>query len=259
MTNRTLEGSVALVTGARGGLGRAICAALTEQGATVIGTTTSVGPVDSNMNTWLKLDVTSQEEWAQVAADVRRRFGRLDCLINNAGISMVESIAEVSVEKWRKAFSVNVEGALFGLQSMLPLMQEGGGCRVGGASVVNISSTAGLRGVALNSAYCASKGALRMLSRSAAKEFAMLKYPIRVNSIYPGNIETRMMGSILSRYVDLGLASSAEAQKALFVSRSPSGRVAKPEEVAGAVAFLCSSAASYMTGAELVIDAGLTA
>lgn len=259
MTNRTLEDAVALVTGARGGLGRAICAALAEQGATVIGTATCVGMVDSNVDTWFQLDVTSQDEWAKVAADVRRRFGRLDCLINNAGISMVESIADISVEKWRRVFSVNVEGALLGLQSMLPLMRVGGGDRVGGASVVNVSSTAGLRGVALNSAYCASKGALRMLSRSAAKEFAVLKYPIRVNSIYPGNIETDMMGSILSRYVDMGLASSAEEQKALFISRSPSGRVAKPAEVAGAVAFLCSSAASYMTGSELVIDAGLTA
>lgn len=258
MTNRTLQGAIALVTGARGGLGRAICGALVKEGATVIGTATSAGPVDSKVDTWFKLDVTSQDEWMHVAGEVRRRFGRLDCLINNAGIAMVESIAEMSAEKWRRAFSVNVDGALFGMQSMVPLMREGGD-RTGGSSIVNVSSTAGLRGVAFNSAYCASKGALRMLSRCAAKEFSALKYPIRVNSIYPGNIETAMMGSILSRYVDMGLAGSAEEQKAVFVSRSPSGRVARPDEVAGAVAFLCSPAAGYMTGAELVIDAGFTA
>lgn len=256
--NRALTGAVALVTGARGGIGRAICAALGEAGARVVATGTGDGPKDLSVDAWLQHDVTSVDDWTYVVDEVRKQFGSLDCLINNAGIAIVERIADMSIDQWRRVMSVNVEGVLLGLQLSLPLLRESGNNRRGGSAVVNISSVAGLRGVAFNAPYCASKAALTLLSKSAAKEFAALGYPIRVNSIHPGFVETRMMDSMLARYVELGLATSMEAQKAAFDANRPLGRTARPEEIAGGAVFLCSPAASFMTGSELVIDGGVS-
>lgn len=249
-----LDGTVALVTGASGALGRAIVAAMMASGARVIGTDIVDVPPDSGVDAWMRHDVTSQQEWARVITDVRHRFGRLDCLVNNAGISLVQKIADTTLEQWRRVSSVNVESILLSLQACLPLLAESGAQRQGGAAVVNSSSAAGLRGVALNAAYCASKGAVSLLTKSAAKEFAALSYPIRVNSIHPAGVDSHMMGSIFARYVELGFAPSLQAAREANDSAHPLRRMARPEEIAGGVVFLCSPAASYMTGSELVID-----
>lgn len=129
--------------------------------------------------------MTSPDEWARVVREIRSRFGRLDCLINNAGICLVKSIAETSLEDWRRVMSVNIESMLLGLQASLELLRESGTGRPGGSSVVNVSSTSGLRGYGLGSAYCASKAAVALLSKSAAKEFATLRYPVRVTAFIP--------------------------------------------------------------------------
>jgi NAD(P)-dependent dehydrogenase (short-subunit alcohol dehydrogenase family) len=255
----TLDGSVALVTGAGGGIGRALCVALSDAGARVIASSRGNAPPDVPADLWLQHDVTSADDWRRVMDALSARFGRLDCLINNAGISLVERIADTSLGQWRSVFSTNVESALLGIQLALPLLCESGKDRPGGAAIVNMSSTAGLRGVAFNAAYCASKGAITLLSKAAAKEFANLRYPIRVNSVHPGNVETPMMDSILARYVEAGLATSIEAQKAFWNANRPLGRMARAEEIAGGVVFLCSSAASQVTGSELIIDGGVTA
>jgi NAD(P)-dependent dehydrogenase (short-subunit alcohol dehydrogenase family) len=203
--------------------------------------------------------VTSADDWARVVDDVRKRFGRLDCLINNAGIALVERMAETSLEQWRRVLSVNVESVLLGLQASLPLLRSSGKDRVGGSAVVNVSSTGGLRGVAFSAAYCASKGAVTLLSKSVAKEFASLKYPIRVNSIHPSSVETGMTDAIMARYVAAGLATSIQDLQAAGNASRPLGRMARTQEIAGGIVFLCSPAASFMTGAELVIDGGVTA
>jgi len=255
----SLDGAVALVTGACGGIGRQICIFLADAGARVLATDLSDDPGDLPFETWQQLNVTSSSDWARIMREVDREFGRLDCLINNAGVCVVESLADTSVEQFRRLMAVNVESVLLGMQASLPLLREGGRGRVGGSSVVNVSSTAGLRGVPLNAAYCASKGAVTLLSKAAAKEFAMLGYPIRVNSIHPGAVDTRMMHSIVARHVDLGFAPTEAAKRADLHSKNPQGRIARAEEIAGGVVFLCSSAASFMSGAELVIDGGATA
>lgn len=257
--SQALGGTVALITGANGGIGRAVCAALDAAGARVVATDVGEAPYDLQVDCWLQHDVTSADAWGRVVGEIRSRFGRLDCLINNAGTSLVEHIAQTSIEQWRRASSVNVESVLLGMQASLPLLRESGATRAGGSSIVNFSSVAGLRGVAFNAAYCASKGAVTLLSKSAAKEFAALRYPVRVNSIHPGGVDTLMMDSIMERYVEVGFASSVEAVKAQFNAMSPYGRMAQPSEIAGGVVFLCSPAASYMTGSELVIDGGVTA
>lgn len=256
-----LEGAVALVTGARGGIGSAACDALTDAGARVVGTGRGVRPDGLKVDAWKQHDVTSAEDWARLILYIRTQYGRLDCLVNGAGMSSVNSVANTSIADLRRMFAVNVESVLLGLQSSLSLLRESGGDRVGGSSVVNVSSVAGLRGVPLNSAYSASKGAVTLLSKSAAKEFAMLKYPIRVNSIHPGRVNTRLLDSILARYCEIGASSSAEAELATAAlnAQNPLGRVAGTEEVAGGIVFLCSTAASFMTGCEFVVDGGASA
>jgi NAD(P)-dependent dehydrogenase (short-subunit alcohol dehydrogenase family) len=256
---RSLEDSVVLITGASGAIGWATCVQLTEAGARVIGTDLGNAPAASGAATWMRHDVTSEADWRKVLERVRDEFGRLDCLVNSAGICPIHSIADTSLEIWRKVSAVNIESILLGLQTSLPLLRESGRDRIGGASVVNLASTAGLIGVPFAAAYCASKGAVTLLTKAAAKEFATLKYPIRVNSVHPSSVESSMMDTNFARFVDVGLASSKETAHARTAERNPMGRLARPEEIAGGVVFLCSPAASYMNGAELVIDGGITA
>jgi NAD(P)-dependent dehydrogenase (short-subunit alcohol dehydrogenase family) len=257
--SRTLGGAVVLVTGAGGGIGSAMCTALVDAGAQVAGSDVGERPAGLTIDAWFRHDVTSAQDWHRVVAEIGSRFGRLDCLINNAGICPVESIEKTSLEQLRRVSSVNVESIFLGLQAALPLLRQSGEKRAGGSSVVNISSTAGIRGVAFCAAYCASKAAVTLLTKSAAKEFAALRYPIRVNSIHPGAVETAMMSSIVARFVEQGLSGSEAGQKAAFTNSTPLGRMGQPAEIAGAVVFLCSQAASFMTGAEIVIDGAGTA
>lgn len=252
----SLANTVALVTGAAGGIGAATVAAMREAGAEVIATDLRA-PEGGTLN--LVQDVTSPIGWHELAGVVERRYGRLDCLINNAGIALVSTIEENSLEDWRRMMAVNVESMLLSLKAMLPLLRKSGQTRSGGASVVNLSSVGGIGGAPLMAAYCASKGAVRLFSKSAATEFAALKYNIRVNSVHPGGIETNMMDEIITRYVGLGVAPDRQTARAGVDAQHPLGRWGRPEEIAGGIVYLCSPAASFVTGSELVIDGGFTA
>jgi len=251
-----LDGNIVLVTGAGGGIGGATVTALRAAGATVIATDLRA-PDGGDIN--LAHDVTSETDWARIAGEIESRFGTLDGLVNNAGIAIVARIEDETLESWRRLQAVNVESMLLSLQATLPLLKKSGETRAGGASVVNISSVGGIGGAPLMASYCTSKGAVRLFSKSAAIEFAMLKYNIRVNSVHPGGIETAMMDDIVARYVELGAAPDAETARAGLDAQHPLGRWGRPEEIASGIVYLCSSAASFMTGSELVIDGGFTA
>ena len=254
-----LSGAVVLVTGAGGGLGGAICAAARDARAVVVGTDLGEPPSFVETDAWLPHDVTSMDAWIRVISEIRGRFGRLDCLVNNAGISLSETIANTSLDQWRRVLSVNLESVFLSMKAALPLLLESGRTRPGGSSVVNLSSTAGLRGSPFSAAYGASKGAVSLLTKTAAKEFGALGYPIRVNSVYPGAVETAMLQTVMQRQVDAGFVRSAEELKASWSNISALKRLGQPREIAGGVVFLCSPAASFVTGAELVIDGGALA
>lgn len=257
---RSLEGTVALVTGAGRGIGRAICAALAEAGATVIGadrgtTQEAAHPAAER----LRLDVTCPDDWARAMAHVAERHGRLDILVNNAGVDLVESFEATTYESWRHTQAVNVDGVFLGIQAALPLLRESGLLRPGGASIINMSSIAAMVGAEFHAAYCASKGAVRMLTKALALEFSALGYRIRVNSVHPGGTETGLLDGIFQSFADLGAVASAAAAREAAARAHALGRLARPEEIAAGVRFLASDEASFMHGAELVLDGGYTA
>jgi NAD(P)-dependent dehydrogenase (short-subunit alcohol dehydrogenase family) len=253
------ERSVALVTGAAGAIGQASCLGLSEAGVNVIGTDLSASPPSTSIGLWMQHDVTSAQDWGAVVERIRKEFGRLDCLVNCAGICPLKSICDLSLEEWRRVLAVNVESTLLGMQSCLPLLRDSGIDRDGGSSIVNLSSTAGLVGVPFAAAYCASKGAVTLLTKAAAKEFAALKYPVRVNSIHPSSVESPMMEKNYTQLVNAGLRSSVEQARTKAAESNPMGRLARPDEVANGIVFLCSPASSFINGAEFVIDGSATA
>jgi len=260
MTILSLENSVALVTGASGGIGSAICRALAEAGATVVASDLAQTPSEQRPpGDWIDLDVTSADDWERVVGDLRARHGRLDILVNNAGIDIVERFEDMTLDSWRRTQAVNVDGVVLGILKTLPLMRESGPVRPGGASIVNMSSIAGLVGADFNAAYCASKGAVRLLTKALALEFSALGYRIRINSVHPGGVNTRMVDGIFQTYADLGIVKSAQAAYDMSAAAHALGRMAEPSEIAAGVRFLASDEASFMHGAELVLDGGYTA
>lgn len=250
---------VIAVTGANGGIGRAICAELCAGGATVIATDLATEAGDIECDSYHRHDVTDPSAWRSIADAVKSQHGRLDALVNNAGISIVSSIEDNSLEEWRRIFAVNVESILLGQQAMLPLLKEAGKRRAKGAAIVNMCSIAGQVGAAFNAAYCATKGAVNTFTKSAAVEFAALGYNIRVNSVHPGAVDTDMYTAIMERYVKMGLIGSIDEGRKGIVASHPIGRAGQPAEIANAVLFLCSDASSYATGSALNIDGGYTA
>jgi len=258
--NHSIQGDVVLVTGAAGGIGRAIVAALAAQGAQVVATDRpGVAPTKGPQAAWLELDVTDAMQWQQVMATIDTRFGALHALVNNAGISLVRSFAETDLDTWRRVQAVNVESVLIGTQAALPLLSQSGAGRTGGSSIVNLSSVGGLRGAPFNAAYCTSKAAVMMLTKSTALEFAALKLPVRVNCVHPGGIETEMMASIMDGYVSVGAMQDRATSQAAVDAMHPIGRMGQPDEIADGVVFLCSPASRYMIASSLVIDGGYTA
>lgn len=255
-----LAGRVALVTGAGGGIGRAIVERLAEAGANVIATDLKsalpqarlTGPASAQ---WHALDVTSPDDWDRMASTVAERYGALDMLVHNAGKVLVRPIDDIAPEVWRGLFAVNVDSMYLGTRAMLPHLRLGAKRQAAGASVVMMSSVAGLGGAPRMTAYCATKGAIRVFSRACAMEFAPDR--IRVNSVHPGGVDTPMIAEIGDALVSQGAAPNAETALAGYAARHPLGRLVTPDEVARGVRYLLSDEAGFVTGTELVIDGGM--
>lgn len=251
-----LQGTVALVTGARGNIGMATCAALRREGVTVIASDVGVEETAAADGIeWQSLDVTSPADWARVIAGIEARHGRLDILVNNAGVAPTDRIDQMPVEAFRRAFDINVTGVFLGTQAACALMARSGELREGGSAIVNIASGAADKPAAFSAAYCATKAAVRMFTQATAVEFSALGYPIRVNSVHPGAVESDMIQSILARYSQL-TNSSVEDLEAAMIKGHPMGRLVKPDEVADGVVFLASRAARFSHAAALHVDGG---
>lgn len=253
-----LDNVVALVTGANGGIGRELCKSLKAARAIVIATDLADDAPDVECDAYFRHDVTSEADWRHIADEIAKRWGRLDGLVHNAGISIVTRIEDSPLAEWHRVNAVNVDSIIIGTQVLLPLLKEGGKARASGASIVNFSSVGGLRGAAFNAAYCTSKAAVKMLSKCMGAEFAALGYNIRCNSVHPGGIDTAMLSSIMARYVELGAAPSIESAEAGIKLAHPIGRMGRPDELGGGVVYLLSDAASFVTCSEFVIDGGFS-
>lgn len=250
MTNDTplLSGKVALITGAARGQGAAEARLFASLGASVVladvlDEVDAVAAEIGDAALALRLDVTSEEQWASAVATTVQRFGRLDILVNNAGVTSLGRIVDTSLAEFERVVGVNQTGVFLGIRSAIAAMTE-----AGGGSIINISSVAGLVGLANNAVYSSTKFALRGLTKSAALELA--PFGIRVNSVHPGFIDTPMLQHPEVETVGAG---------GDLLKRVPLGRMASPDEVAHLLAFLASDQSSYCTGGEFVIDGGFTA
>ena len=263
-----LNGRVVLVTGGLRGIGEAVVARLLKDGArVVIGDIASPdGPEVSHHLAalgagaeYLLLDVADETAWRTAAAHVSDRHGRLDVLVNNAGVDCVGPVNEIALADWRRLMSINLDGVFLGVKHLTELLADTGRTTPAGSSIVNVSSMLAMVGYADTSPYNASKGAVRAFTKATAIEFATKKIPIRVNSVHPGFVRTPMMERGMQRWADQGLAESAEALIAQLDQATPIGRVARASEIAAAIAFFASDDSSYCTGSELAVDGGWTA
>ena len=246
-----LENKVALISGGARGMGAVEAKLFTTEGAKIV-----IGDLleedgrrtEAEINEaggeclFVPLDVTSEAAWQGAVEAAVRRFGKLDILVNNAGIYRTERVEEVTEELWDQVMGINAKGVFLGTKHAIPEMRN-----AGGGSIVNISSVAGLVGDHNSAAYASSKGAVRLLTKSTAIQYA--KEGIRCNSVHPGTIETPMTADMLS---DPQYRQDREV-------RTPIGRLGTAQDVAYGVLYLASDESSFVTGSELVIDGGRTA
>lgn len=242
-----LEGKIAIITGGASGIGRATVLRLAAAGCRVVATDVDpagervVAGVDGAC--FVEHDVADEAAWERAIDATLRAHGRLDVLVNNAGVSRVGAVTDMTLQDWRALMAINLDGVFLGVKHGIRAMRRHGE----GGAIVNVSSISGIVGAPMSSAYCASKGGVRLLTKAVALECAAEK--IRVNSVHPGAVRTAIWSTV-------GLGPQDEAA---IAAAQPMGRMAEPEEVADAIAYLASDAARFMTGSELVIDGGWSA
>lgn len=249
-----VQGKVALVTGAASGIGLATAEVLAREGAKVVladidcdgaaSAAAAFGPPASS----LALDVTCESDWIAVTDAVVRDHGRLDILVNNAGVALLRDIEATALEDWRALMAVNLDGTFLGCKHAIRVMKERGG-----GSIVNLCSVAGMIGNPSLAAYCASKGGVRLLTKCVALHCARRGYNIRCNSVHPSFVQSPMLEGMIA------VARDPEKMRANVTTAAPLGRLAEPVEVARTILFLASDESAFTTGAELLVDGGLTA
>ncbi|MEM7526244.1 MAG: SDR family oxidoreductase [Pseudomonadota bacterium] len=238
-----LAGHRILVTGAAGTIGRAVVSAVAAEGGTPIG-------ADIAQTAWVDylVDVTSEAEWARVVEGIEAEHGQLDGLVTAAGIIHVASLQDTTYADFRRVMSINVDGTFLACKAMWPLLQ-----RSSAPSIVTVSSVSGIVGGAKFAAYNASKGAVRLLTKSMALSGAREQPAIRANSVHPAFVEGEMVDGIAAKMREP--AKGHEKMRSMV----PLGRFAEPAEIATTIVGLLSPASAFTTGAEIVLDGGLTA
>ena len=251
-----VAGKVALITGAGLGLGRAAAVLLAREGAKVVLTDVKDAEGQTTADdirqtggeaVFLHHDVAVESDWERVITETVKRFGRLDVVVNNAGVALSGNVEETTLEQWRWLMSINLDGVFLGTKHAIGAMKAHGG------SIINLSSIEGLIGDPNLAAYNASKGGVRLFTKSAALHCAKAGYNIRVNSIHPGYIWTPMVQGYVAGQEDPAGAGAAIA------ALHPLGHLGEPNDIAFGVVYLASDESKFVTGSELVIDGGYTA
>jgi len=245
-----LNNKVILVTGAASGIGAGIARRCAAEGATVwvadVDSTGGPAVADSIGGHYVALDVANESAWTEALATVVAQSGRLDALINNAGIVSNQSIDMVDMASWQRVLGVNLTGPMLGCRAAIAQMRAQGS----GGSIINVASTVSLLGLAYDVIYTTSKTALLGLTRSAAAHCARSGWNIRVNTLHPGTTDTAILR---------GHIAADPTMEARFNAMSPMGRMAQPDEIAALAVFLASDESSYCTGGAFIADGGLTA
>jgi NAD(P)-dependent dehydrogenase (short-subunit alcohol dehydrogenase family) len=246
-----LDGRVAIVTGAARGIGRAASRALAQDGAAVLATDVIDDEGEALAGElrgegldvrFLHHDVSAEDGWAAATAAAMANWGRIDVLVNNAGIGSTADAEHETLEVWDRVIAINQTGVMLGMRAVIPHMRASGG-----GSIINVSSIFGaVGGFGQSVAYHASKGAVRLMTKTAALRHAT--EGIRVNSLHPGFVDTPLIAELKGTDVETAILAA-----------TPMGRLATAEEIAGPILFLAGDAASYVTGSELYVDGGWTA
>lgn len=257
-----VQDKVACVTGAASGIGRGAALALAREGAIVVATDLQAPQGEAlvaeitaagGRAEFLTHDVTLEEDWERVIGAIRQRHGRLDVLLNNAGIGLSGPVVDMSLADWRRQTAVNIDGVFLGVKHGLRLMRDAGA----GGSIINVSSIAGLKASANVAGYCATKGAVRLFTKAVALECAAAEDGVRVNSLHPGIIETAIWDTLIGTSADGSNERPRGATLDAFTSTTvPMRRAGLIEEVVAGILYLASDDSSYVTGSELVIDGG---
>jgi NAD(P)-dependent dehydrogenase (short-subunit alcohol dehydrogenase family) len=257
---KRVEGKVAIVTGGASGIGKGCAELLAAEGAIVVVTdideslgkaTVDAIVAQDGKAEFIPHDVTDEAAWQNVVSQVVERHGGIHILVNNAGIGIGGSILEMTLDDWQRQQAINLDGVFLGVKHTIPAMRDSGS-----GSIINMSSVAGLKGAANLSAYNATKGGVRLFTKGVALECAQSRWPIRVNSVHPGVIDTPIWTKVNPEMLDGDNAIDVEAMAELGV---PTGKLGYPRDIANGVLFLASDDSSYITGTELVIDGGLSA
>ena len=265
---QNLQGKNAIVTGGSKGIGRSVCLALANAGVNINvldlnkdqGLNTVKEIIKLNVKAeFYEIDVAQESEWINFVTYLDTKYKSIDILVNNAGIWLGKEISNVSIEEYHKLISINLTGVFLGIKHLIPFLTKAGEKSNFGSSIINLSSVAGLVGSQLDPLYSMTKGGITTFTKSMAIYFGKKKYPIRINQVHPGIIETDMGSQVAEARIKQNPSMTLKDSYSAGILQTPLGRLGTAEEVAKTILFLSSDDSSFMTGSSLVVDGGLTA
>ena len=265
---QNLQGKNAIVTGGSKGIGRSVCLALANAGVNINvldlnkdqGLNTVKEIIKLNVKAeFYEIDVAQESEWINFVTYLDTKNKSIDILVNNAGIWLGKEISDVSIEEYNKLISINLTGVFLGVKHLIPFLTKAGEKSNFGSSIINLSSVAGLVGSQLDPLYSMTKGGITTFTKSMAIYFGKKNYPIRINQVHPGIIETDMGSQVAEARIKQNPSMTLKDSYSAGILQTPLGRLGTAEEVAKTILFLSSDDSSFMTGSSLVVDGGLTA
>ncbi len=265
---QNLQGKNAIVTGGSKGIGRSVSLALANAGVNINvldlnkdqGLNTVKEIIKLNVKAeFYEIDVAQESEWINFVTYLDTKNKSIDILVNNAGIWLGKEISNVSIEEYHKLISINLTGVFLGIKHLIPFLTKAGEKSNFGSSIINLSSVAGLVGSQLDPLYSMTKGGITTFTKSMAIYFGKKKYPIRINQVHPGIIETDMGSQVAEARIKQNPSMTLKDSYSAGILQTPLGRLGTAEEVAKTILFLSSDDSSFMTGSSLVVDGGLTA